>query len=179
MKPTHFDRLTQMLSSGASRRGLLRGLAAASGLAALHAPGATEAKNKHKNKKKLKLNSFGCVDVGKPCRGKDAKCCSGICQGEKPRQGEKDRSTCVAHHVGGCQADQDFCAGVIVMCGTNGGCVRTTGKASFCGGGGPCVACRKDKDCEADHGPGAACTVCPHCDGINGSKGTGCVPPAV
>ena len=177
MKPAHFDRLTQMVNGGASRRGLLRGLAAAAGLVALHAPGATA--GKRRKKEKLKRNSYGCVDVGKSCRGKDSACCSGICQGKKPKKGEKDRSRCVAHHVLGCQADQDFCAGSIVMCGTNGTCVRTTGKASICGAGGPCVACRKDKDCEADYGPGAACTVCPNCDGINGSQGTGCVPAAV
>lgn len=172
MDDSRFDAWTRR------RFGLAAGGAAAALLGrALLLPSPAGARKK--SRKKLELNSFGCVDVGKPCRGRDVKCCSGICQGKKPKKGEKDRSRCVAHHVLGCEADEDFCAGVIVMCGTNGTCVRTTGKASFCGAGGPCQACRKDKDCEADHGPGAACTVCPHCDGINGSSGTGCVPAAI
>ena len=38
--------------------------------------------------------------------------------------------------------------------------------------------CARDADCEATHGNGAACVVCDDCDGIDGSKGTVCYPPA-
>ena len=117
---------------------------------------------KKKRKNKLNRNQFGCVDVGGRCRGKDKNCCSGICQGKKPKKGEKDKSRCVAHHVDGCQTGQDACVGNAVPCGTDGICVRTTGGAGFCGAssGSTCTGCAKDTECEPTHGPGAACVVC-------------------
>jgi hypothetical protein len=118
-----------------------------------------------KTRKKPQLNAFGCLNVGQKCRGNNGLCCSGICQGKKPKQGKKDKSQCVAHDTGECQAEQDSClAEEEIRCGTaNGGaCVRTTGKAGFCGGGsGACIACEKDTDCQTlGFGENAACVVC-------------------
>lgn len=134
-----------------------------------------------KRKKKPKQNAFGCLDIGKPCRGKDARCCSGRCQGKKPKNGEKDKSTCVAHHVGPCTPAQDDC---VVDMGTYCNpdlpfavCYRTTGKASFCGNAvhGGCIVCRTDAQCEAFGFPkGSACVVCPACEG---GEGTACISP--
>lgn len=166
MNESRFDTWTRR------RFGLAAGGAAALlGLAAA-LPSPAGAKKQRRRKPKLKLNAFGCVDVGKPCRGKDAKCCSGICQGKKPKRGEKDKRTCAAHNTGGCGTHGDWCAGVDVPCGPNQGsfCFQTTGKAGFCAAGGPCVDCKKDKDCEATKGPGAACVVCALCPG----SGTAC-----
>jgi hypothetical protein len=162
MDPTHFDRLTRSLTDASSRRVLLGGLATALSLAALRRPGPATAKKKRK-KNKIKRNAFGCVDVGQSCRGNDALCCSGICQGKKPKKGKKDKSRCVAHNALDCQAGADSCAGQAVPCGTAGACTITTGAASFCSatGDGACVTCQKDADCEASRGPGAACIVCP------------------
>lgn len=180
MNAAHFDRLARTMRNVSSRRDLVRGLAVAAVLGARRGPDA-EAGSKKKNKKNLNLNSFGCVDVGKPCRGKDARCCSGRCQGKKPKKGEKDKSRCVAHHTGGCQAGQDTClVGQDFPCGTDGFCHPTTGKASFCGvyqfeSFNPCTACEKDADCTADFGPGAACIVCP---GDCPAPGTTCLSAA-
>jgi hypothetical protein len=165
MDALRFDRLARSFTNASSRRGLLRSLAASAiGLAAMRFSGGVEAKKKRKNKikkpTKLKRNAFGCVDVGGKCRGNSANCCSGICEGEKPKQGKKDTSTCIAHNVGECQADQDVCLGNFAPCGTLGSCLRTTGKASFCGNISLCQACTRDTDCEAEFGPGAACGVC-------------------
>jgi hypothetical protein len=129
-------------------------------LSAARFPGSVEAK---KNKrKKPKKNEFGCLDVGKKCAGKDSKCCSGLCQGKKPKRGKRDKSKCVGHNAGSCQAGFDVCLGVSAPCSTEGFCFQTTGKASFCAGGsGVCTNCQKDTDCEAlGAGPGAACVVC-------------------
>jgi hypothetical protein len=166
MDASRFDRLTRSLSSGASRRHILAGVVLSA--AALHVPTVIGARKKRNEK--VKRNAFGCVDVGKACRGSDANCCSGICQGKKPKQGKKDTSSCVAHSVGECQADQDACLEFPTPCGTDGVCVRTTGKASFCGGDGACQECSKDTDCETEFGPGAACIVCAvNCAGIGGT----------
>lgn len=178
MNATRFDRLTRGLSTTPTRRAILGGFATAIGLAAPRVPGRVEAKTK---KKPLKVNEFGCVNVGGKCRGKDGKCCSGICKGKKPKKGEKDKSRCVDHHTGGCQADQDQCSTGFSECGTGGLCYRTTGKASFCGAYqvewfSPCTPCEKDADCTADFGPGAACIDClSDCP----SPGTACLPAAV
>ena len=180
MDDTRFDAWTRR------RFGLAAGGAAVSllGLAA-GLPSPTGAKKT--KKKRAKHNRFGCVDVGKPCRGKDAKCCSGRCQGKKPKRGEKDASRCVAHHVGGCRTSEDICTGPPALpsspeaCGANGHCFRTTGKASFCGDDdgiafSPCSGCAKDADCVADFGPAAACVVCAgECVGPD----TVCIPAAV
>ncbi|MGH2616808.1 MAG: hypothetical protein ACRDJC_16355 [Thermomicrobiales bacterium] len=175
MDASRFDRLTRSLAAASSRRLLLRGLAAL-GLAVGSVPAVARAK---KRRKKPQLNAFGCVDVGGACRGNDALCCSGICQGKKPKKGKKDRSRCVAHNVGGCTIGQDVCLGVASTCGTVEGssCFRTTGKASFCGvrDQSDCVDCTKDTDCEAAFGQGAACLVCDDCIMVSGN--TACIAP--
>lgn len=127
-------------------------------------------KHKHKHKRKKKknrkpeTNAFGCLNVGQHCNGNDSSCCSGVCDGKKPKKGKKDKSTCVAHNVGPCQDAFDICAGVAVPCsvGDLGGCFKTTGNAPFCGAGDtPCVPCKRDTDCVAlGFGVGAACVVC-------------------
>ena len=182
--------LTRSLTSVPSRRDVLRGLAAA-GLG----PGVpwfrqtAEARKKNKKKeKKPKSNAFGCLDVGQACRGKDATCCSGICQGKKPKKGKKDESKCVAHNAGICSADSDSCnSGVAVAC--NAGdptcfCVLTTGNAGFCGQftagtDGHCRFCSKDTDCQAEFGAGAACVFLGRaCTAICAATGgTACAPP--
>ena len=47
-----------------------------------------------KKNKKPKNNAFGCLNVGQACNGKNDKCCSGICDGKKPKKGKKDKSKC-------------------------------------------------------------------------------------
>jgi hypothetical protein len=196
MDAHHFDFLARSLTDASSRRGVLRGLAAATlGLAAISLPGEAEGRKKRKKRKKgkrnkkktkganppaLQLNDFQCVDVGNACRGNSANCCSGICEGKKPREGKKDRSRCIAHNVGICQPEQDICVDDLTAnCGGAGRCFRTTGNASFCGneGEGVCAVCARDADCEADFGPGAACIVCSTCE-IKAGTSTACVPPA-
>ena len=44
-------------------------------------------KHKHKKRNKPDNNAFGCLNVGQHCNGKDDKCCSGICDGKKPKKG--------------------------------------------------------------------------------------------
>jgi hypothetical protein len=184
MDAARFDRLTRALSTASSRRRLLlRWTAAAVGAGmAGHASDLTFAKKKNKQ---LKRNGFGCVTVGGKCRGKDANCCSGICQGKKPKQGKKDKSRCLAHNTGACTLDS--CAvgtGVVCQLGQpNCQCVLTTGAANFCGnftgGGQLCRSCSRDADCQSEFGPGAACVVlggfC--AAGCVATGGTACVPP--
>ncbi len=134
-------------------------------------------RKKHKPKK----NAYGCLNVGKPCRGKDRDCCSGRCDGKKPGSGEKDRSRCVAHHVGTCTPALDDCVSSVgTACNPDlpfAVCYRTTGKASFCGNAvvGGCIECRDDRHCESIGFPkGSACVVCPSCEG---GEGTACISP--
>jgi len=165
MGTTRFDNLTRSVSLSGSRRGVLGGIAAAAlGLAATRVPSATVARKKRK--RTPKVNAFGCLDIGKTCRGNSGACCSGICEGKKPKNGKRDKSSCVAHSVSSCLASDDVCEGMGSLCGGGGGCYRTTGQASFCGvGGGPCTPCARDTDCEALLGPGAACIICASCPG--------------
>lgn len=129
-----------------------------------------------KRKQRLKRNRYGCVPVGKACRGKDNVCCSGICRGEKPKKGDKDTSRCVAHDAGGCAAGQHpgICGGEDVECTTTnleaGRCGTTTGNAGYCYRAislDP-APCRRDADCQEGRA-GAACIRCPS------SAGTRCV----
>jgi hypothetical protein len=112
--------------------------------------------------------------VGGKCRGNDAHCCSNICEGSKPKKGEKDKSRCVAHGQSTCVAGQKepFCGGVEVECETSqglpGACNTTTGNAGYCADEGSCSPCTKDKDCELVLGVGAACIVCLGCDETGG-----------
>jgi hypothetical protein len=165
MNGMRFDELARALAIRTSRRAAVFGVAASAlGTLTAQFPSPLAGKKRRKRKKKrnkpLVFNAFDCVDVGKPCRGKDSNCCSGICQGRKPKIGEKDKSRCVAHNVGGCQAGQDLCLGELVACGDAGFCFTTTGDGAFCGGDGTCGECTNDVECAAKLGPGAACVVC-------------------
>lgn len=169
MDGTQFDNMTRFLTDASSRRSVLGRISGAAWAAvAVRRPETAEARKKMR-KKKPSFNEYGCVDVGKACRGKDAHCCSGICQGKKPKKGKKDKSRCVAHNVLNCQAGQDQCAGIPAQCGSSpmGLCYRTTGNASYCGVAGGCLECQTDADCVAQGGFGqdAACVVCPDCPG--------------
>lgn len=158
MDADRFDNALRVLATASPRRHLLFSLVSAISMAVTRLPDEAHAKKR----KKPKPNSFGCLDVGKHCRGKDGKCCSGVCRGKRPKKDKKDRSKCVAHNVGVCQAGQDSCAAVDFPCGDNGLCYQTTGKASFCGAiiGTGCADCTKDTDCELGSGLGAACVLC-------------------
>lgn len=98
------DAIVQALSGPRPRREALRLLAAALGLATMPIPEMVCAR-KHKTKSP-RFNEFGCVNVGQSCRGRDDVCCSGMCEGRRPRKGETDRSRCVGHDESTCQAGQ-------------------------------------------------------------------------
>ena len=119
-------------------------------------------KRKNKKDKKPENNAFGCLNVGQHCNGKDDTCCSGVCDGKKPKKGKKDKSACVAHNVDSCDEAFDGCEGILVTCGLAGTCVKTTGNAPFCGGApAECVPCQRDADCVAQgFGVAAACVLC-------------------
>jgi hypothetical protein len=145
------------------------------------ADGAFAKKRKHK---KLVRNAFGCVEVGGKCRGKDAVCCSDICQGKAPKKGNKDQSRCVAHDASTCQTGQrdQNCGGVDILCrgstGKVGVCETTTGSAPYCASGFFCVPCATDEDCRSVCGPRAACLSCgyycpgPSCAGPDACTGS-------
>jgi hypothetical protein len=192
MDQHHVAVLTRVLSRVPSRRDVLRGLAGAGlVLSALRRQDAAEAKKKRKKKRKKKpaLNAFGCLDVGRSCRGNSASCCSGLCEGKNPKKGKKDTSTCVAHNAGICGPDSNACLEEVLCNPSNPNCrcAPTTGNAGFCADltpffidpSGSCRDCSKDTDCQAEFGPGAACIVfgspcilaCPATDG------KACVPP--
>lgn len=183
MDATRFDYLTRSLTDTASRRMLLGGFAASLGLAALCFPMSMEARKKRKNTNKKKqpaFNQFGCLNVGQKCRGNSANCCSGICQGKKPKKGQKDKSVCVAHDTGDCPPGltAEICGGqenVFCTTGTGfpgGTCLTTTGNAGYCGADSDCRQCTRDADCRAELGPQAACVVCATC-----AEGTRCAGP--
>ncbi len=178
MDAARFDRFILSLATRASRRGVLTGLAGGLLTILPLTPGddGVAARKKHRKKNgKSSRNTFGCVDVGKACRGNSGRCCSGICEGRKPKKGKKDTSRCAAHNVLDCPAGADSCVET-ATCGTSGFCQQTTGKAGFCAGfsfSDCAVNCTRDVDCEATRGAGAACIVCASaCPGA----GTMCVP---
>jgi hypothetical protein len=168
MDDLKFDNLTRHFASVTTRRQALGSFVGATfSVITARRTGSVAGKKRRRRKqrdKALAFNAFGCVDIGKPCRGNDANCCSGICQGKKPKQGKKDNSRCIAHNVLGCPDGADGCVET-VPCGAIGSCFQTTGKASYCALTGNCAACTRDADCEPDFGPGAACIVCNSCDG--------------
>ena len=156
MDRQRFDNLTRAVSALLSRRTLAGALA----FGALGLPQITDAKKRrHKRKKKIDRNEFGCVDVGKRC-AKNKQCCSSICKG---KHGKK---TCRAHDASTCQAGQlnVNCGGVDVDCtngdGNPGICNTTTGNAPYCASSYYAVACRMDADCQPFCGPRAACLTC-------------------
>ena len=173
MDPRRFDDLTRSLPAG-SRRGLL---AAWAGAALVARTRTTAASSTRKQRKKpLQRNAFGCVDVGKACRGNDDNCCSGRCDGSKPKKGKKDTSRCVAHDASTCLSGQTIaeCGGAAnVACTTTlkeaGQCVTTTGNAPYCfAGGGVCFRCTKDTECIPLCGGAAACVRCSSCLATDG-----------
>lgn len=196
MDDARFDALTRRLTAPDSRRRILVAAGGACGLFGLIRPAAAAAKKRKKKPKRAKPNAFGCLDVGQPCAGQDGRCCSGVCQGAKPKKGKRDRSRCVAHHTGGCTADRHICfdpdGSSCSVASTTARCFKTTGNAGFCAEYGGfrhvanCQPCRRDPDCEAlGFGPGAACVivrtegVCANgCEGFNDSPGTACFPAA-
>lgn len=162
MEHDRFDQLARSLSRKRSRRALagLLGLGTL-GLAGGARVEVTSARKK-KNKKKVKKNELGCVDVGKFCKNA-GQCCSGICQGKK------DNKKCKAHGESTCVSGQveSFCGGTNVTCqtpnGNEGQCDTTTGNAGYCVADGDCFACRKDADCVTQCGADAACIQCAGC----------------
>jgi hypothetical protein len=187
MDAGNFDDLTRSLTAASSRRGFLRTLAAGLGVGAASGAGLANARKgkrgqggKKKRKPQLTFNDFGCVDVGGFCRGKASLCCSGICEGKKPKKGKRDKRRCVAHNTGGCTAAEQSCGPATdVPCGAGGFCLATTGKAGFCGRitEAACAACRSDADCLVGFGAGAACVVCAN-GACPASSDRACVPAA-
>lgn len=179
MDANQFDQAVRAIHSGVQRRRVLGSFFAASlavplfGFAASSGVDARR-KKRRKNRKKIKRNSFGCVNVGQKCYGKSEACCSGICDGKGKN------SKCVGHNGLTCTPSPDTCS-ENVPCGTNGVCFGTTGNAPFCGKDGTCFCktCAQDADCEATHGLGAACVQCiDDCKSVGVSSGTACVPAA-
>lgn len=188
MDETRFDGLTRSLAR--SRRSLLGAAIALAGgpLTLLSAEAKKKRKKKKRKPKKPQPNAFGCLNVSQPCNGDSTKCCSGICEGTKPRKGKPDKSRCMAHDTSICTAETEICStGMNKLCDANNGqcgCVLTTGDAGFCGdfsensGSDLCRKCSQDTDCQEEFGPGAACVVfggvcesyCPQ------TGGTACVP---
>jgi hypothetical protein len=166
MDTSRLDHLIRRVSTRLSRRTLAGTL----GLAALARPFGIEARKKRKKKKKIRRNSFGCVNVGGFCKN-SGQCCSGICQGKKGKK------KCQAHDTGGCQPGHSIggCGGQSVTCPDNneGQCATTTGKSAFCFEFKfqPVPPCTRDADCEGGGFPGAACVLC--------GDGTTCVVPFV
>jgi hypothetical protein len=196
MDTNRFNEVASVLAAVPSRRDIVRGLFATGlGFGARRLPEAAAAKKKRKKKpQKPSLNAFGCVNIGGTCRGNDDNCCSGLCQGKKPKKGRKDTSTCVAHNTGGCTAERSACftGNESSLCGPAAICLATTGNAGFCAASVfsqevNCRPCGKDQDCEAaGFGQGSACVLVnqgfcaasdTNCSGINGSSGTACLPP--
>jgi hypothetical protein len=205
-----FDDLTRGLAGVVSRRRALSGLGAGFALASLLTGGAAaqtrwhgykkgkkgkKGKKAKKRNKPLVLNQFGCVNIGGQCRGEGANCCSGICQGNKPKPGENDKSTCVGHNAGACTPQNDACIldfPESARCNPaieQAFCFVTTGGGSFCGNTsgasaeGNCRLCAKDKDCEAlGFPPGSACIPfnAGACTGDCAGRGDlACLPPGI
>jgi hypothetical protein len=190
MHNTRFASFSRGLIGRPSRRDVVRGLTGC-GLAwgAAQWPGIVAARKKHKHKKKHckqrtvpQANAFGCLDVGQPCNGDSSACCSGICEGTKPKKCKPDTSRCVGHDESSCVAGDQ--AGVCVdgvmtvFCTTSFGwdgiCDTTTGNAGYCYKNSACFPCRTDADCQPICGAQAACLQCPICEL---HEGTACATP--
>ena len=190
MDSARLDALARSLSVSGSRRTALVALLGGAGLLpGLGGDVAGKKATKKTRKKPLRLNQFGCVNVGGQCRGNDANCCSGICSGNKPKKGAEDKSTCVAHDKSTCQTGQvspgcsslaeplpgDACT---ASTGKAGQCNTTTGNAGFCVVGGFCTPCTRDADCISACGAQAACIKCTRACAAQGLT-TQCVGPDV
>jgi hypothetical protein len=195
MDSKRFDSLAKMIGRRRSRRDAIQALAAAGITAAAARIGLT-AEPATAAEVAVERN-FDCKALGERCNGKDSACCSGRCQGKGGQKGRKrknvgrrrdrpDRSKCVAHDQSTCTSDQDTCnTGKRVACGSGsgGGCLRTTGRASFCGqiqtGQSPprlkCEVCEKDSDCvNKGYGRDSACVVCESSCEFENGKATAC-----
>ena len=185
MDGKRFDSLARTVGRRPSRRDAFQALAAA-GIAAAAARLGLGTEPAAAAQVRVERR-FNCSAVGQKCKGKDSNCCSGRCKGKGSKKGRRDKSKCVAHDQGSCTADQDTCSsGRRAACGggSGGGCLKTTGNASFCGqvqtGQTPprlrCHNCETDIDCEnAGFGRGAACVVCEsNCD-FETNNATACV----
>ena len=176
MDGSRFDAFTRCLAEVSARRLVLSRLAAGLlSFTALHGADAAGAKQRKRNKRKKKplpFNEFGCLNVGAKCRGKDELCCSGICQGKKPKKGKRDKRQCVAHDTGGCTGTDRVCPSVpcTTSIGHAGGCMTTTGNAPYCADWVMDIPCSKDADCVPFCGPLAACYVC---SGVAGGRCSG------
>jgi hypothetical protein len=166
MDALQFDRWARGISQSLSRRQTIFATLLG-GSILIRGANETVAKKKRR-KKKIKRNSFGCVNVGGACKNA-GQCCSGICQGKK----------CKAHDGGGCERGQSnsVCGGTNVTCTTGSGfpagnCTTTTGNTGYCSGDTFCATCRRDVDCQVEFGPLAACIVCAGC-----TEGTACASP--
>ena len=175
MDGKRFDSLARTVGRRRSRRDAFQALAAA-GLAAaaarlgLGAEPAAEAQVTVERR-------FNCTAVGDTCKGNDSQCCSGRCKGKKRKEGkngngigETRASASLMIRPGARPGRIRATLDIAVACGFRGrgGCLKTTGNASFCGqieGQRPprlhCENCTTDQDCEAlGYGSGAACVVC-------------------
>jgi hypothetical protein len=187
-----FDSLTRVVLERVTRRAVLGVVAGTLGITVV-GTGDLEAKKRKKRKRQRPpsplqpqpqpqslpappRNAFGCVDVGQPCQGDHALCCSGICAGAAPTGPDQpDPSRCIAHDGRTCLAGvrSDSCGASDVSCTTSAGlagfCETTTGLGAFCAYAGECRLCTKDVECQGEFGPHAACIVCSSCPG-----GTSC-----
>ncbi len=175
MESHHFDHLARLLGRATGRRRLIASLGALplGGLLAARHAGAAR---KKRRKKGPKPNAFGCLDVGKPCQGNDNTCCSGVCQGRKPKKGKKDTSRCVAHDASTCNRGESelFCgSGEFTLCTTSTGfagvCNTTTGNAGYCMASSVCHSCETDADCQQVCGARGACLQCTDCQATGGT----------
>jgi hypothetical protein len=197
MDQERFDSLARRAGRIGTRRGIVgAGLGGVLGALAIGDLDARKRKSKQKgNGGKPKPNEFGCLNVGKACAGNDDTCCSGICQGQKPKKGEKDKSRCVGHDALGCTPQRSQCVVENLddaRCNLpNQGsfCMTTTGNAGFCSELAGlsvdlvCRPCSRDRDCVAfGFTPGSACVDlrAGNCAGSCAETGgRACLPPAL
>jgi hypothetical protein len=163
MDGTRFDRWTRLLATGASRRGMMRGLGAAAVAVALGGRGAEAAAT--------------CIKNGKECDPKKrGQCCSGTCRKRKKARGHQCAPTPGAL---GCTVNDDSCALVFRRCPGNpdGSCIVLDNGKPFCSlGAAACATCETGADCDVAFGlkDGKCITRCPGCAANGGSA---CVFP--
>jgi hypothetical protein len=148
MDHARFDAFTRGLALAASRRGVTRGVGAAT-LGAVLGVFATHE------------SALACKENGKKCK-KSSLCCSGTCKGKKRKK--KCRPFADAR---GCTIE-DGCAEVPCPDFPNGLCYVTVTGKPFCATTGGCFACRADADCFPDFGANAHCVTCPSCGDPSG-----------
>ena len=198
MDASRFDSLSKTVGRRRSRRGAFQALASAALTAASARVGLMSEEPAVAAQVTVERR-FDCLAVGQSCNGKDSRCCSGRCEGQKGKKGKKgkngrrsrdrdDKSKCVAHDEDICTSGQDTCANnSAVACGFRGrgGCFQTTGNAGFCArieGSSPpnfrCEDCITDNDCVSlGFGRNAACVVCERDCRFRNTNGTACVGP--